>query len=116
MAYPSDDFDIAASWAQEPFFYEAPVPDRLPEGWHVMRFQLAAAEYCVARNHALIGDEPGVTKTAESILVGNAIGAKRTLVVCPASLRLNWESVWRRRLLTSRRPLPVGRRRQLKNF
>jgi SWI/SNF-related matrix-associated actin-dependent regulator 1 of chromatin subfamily A len=34
---------------------------------------------------------PGLGKTAESILLGNVIEAGSTLVVCPASLRLNWQ-------------------------
>ena len=43
----------------------------------------------------LFGDAPGLGKTAECIMLGNAIEAQRTLVVCPASLRLNWErEIW----------------------
>lgn len=57
---------------------------------------MAAVEYCLARPHVLIGDEPGLGKTSECIMLSNAIEARRTLVVCPASLRLNWErEVWR---------------------
>lgn len=90
-----DDYRIVASRAVNPMFYRAPVPD-LPPGWSVKEFQLAGAEYILNRNHGILGDEPGLTKTAQSVLVSNAIGAKRTLVVCPASLRLNWErEIWR---------------------
>lgn len=90
-----EDADILASRAVVPQFYRAPYPDRLPDGKKVMEFQLAGPEYALARNHCLIGDEPGMTKTAQAIIIGNAIGAKHTLVVCPASLRLNWErEIW----------------------
>jgi len=91
----AEDFDVEASRATKPYFYRAPVPERLPNNMHVMEFQLAGAEYCVPRDNALIGDAPGLTKTAQSIIIGNAIAAKKTLVICPASLRLNWErEIW----------------------
>ncbi len=90
-----DSFAVQASRAVEPFFYEAPVPENIPGGIKPYRYQLSGVEYCLARNHALIGDAPGLGKTAQAIMVGNAIEAKSTLVVCPASLRLNWErEVW----------------------
>ena len=91
----SIDFDILASRAVEPQFYRAPVPEKLPNGMVPMEFQFAGAEYVLNRNNALLGDEPGLTKTAQSIMVSNAIAAKHTLVVCPASLRLNWQrEIW----------------------
>lgn len=85
------DFDILASRAVSPSFYRAPAPpSRTPK-----EYQLAGVEYHLSRDNALFGDAPGLGKTAESILLSNAIGAKRTLVICPASLRLNWErEIW----------------------
>lgn len=83
--------DVIASRAVEPKFYRAPVPpDRKAK-----EYQHAGVEYVLARDNAIIGDQPGVGKTAQGIFVSNAINAKRTLVVCPASLRLNWErEIW----------------------
>ncbi len=90
-----DSFAVQASRAVEPYFYEPPVPEEIPGGIRPYRYQLAGAEYCLARDNALIGDAPGLGKTAQAIMVSNAIEAKSTLVVCPASLRLNWErEVW----------------------
>jgi len=83
------DPDLVASRAIEPTFFKAPHPswsDVTPSP-----YQHAAVEYRIARRHCLIGDAPGLGKTAEAILYGNSLGAKYTLVVCPASLRLNWE-------------------------
>src|SRR3990172_2342861 len=77
------DFDILASRAVKPYFYHAPYPT--DSGYVLKEYQHSGAEYCLARNHALIGDAPGVGKTAQAIVVSNAIRAKRTLVVCPAS-------------------------------
>ncbi len=85
------DFDIEASRAVKPSFYIAPTP----EGMKPKQYQLAGVEYVLARDHALIGDSPGLGKSAEAIMISNAIQANRTLVVCPASLRLNWErEIW----------------------
>lgn len=80
--------DIAASraTAPSPWFPIVTPPDTVP-----LPYQLAGVEYAVLRPHALIGDAPGLGKTAEAVMVGNLVEAKRTLVVCPASLRLNWQ-------------------------
>jgi len=84
-----------ASRAVAPTYYRAPYPAQLPNGMEVMEFQLAGVEYLLQREHGLLGDAPGLTKSAQSIMVSNAVEAERTLVVCPASLRLNWErEIW----------------------
>lgn len=84
----SKDRDIAASWAKEPTFFSAPYPEWT--GVVPSPYQHAAVEYRISRRHALIGDAPGLGKSCEAMLFGNSIGAKYTLVICPASLRLNW--------------------------
>ena len=81
------DHEVERSRATEPLFYRAPHPDTITPS----PYQHAAVEYALARDHCLIGDAPGLGKTGESIMLSNAIGAKKTLVVCPASLRLNWQ-------------------------
>ena len=80
------DFDIQMSRATEPLFYRAPHNPKMTP----MEYQLAGGEYAISREHMLFGDAPGLGKTAEALMLGNAIEAKKTLVVCPASLRLNW--------------------------
>lgn len=82
---------VEASWATEPSFYTAPSPPQMTP----KPYQLAGVEYALARDHCLLGDEMGLGKSAQAVMIGNAIGARRTLVVCPASLRLNWErEIW----------------------
>lgn len=85
------DFEVERSRSTEPLFYNAPhPPNMVPKP-----YQLAGVEYALARDHMLFGDAPGLGKTAECIMLGNAIEAKNTLVICPASLRLNWErEIW----------------------
>lgn len=55
-------------------------------------FQKADLAYALRRQNTLIGDEPGLGKTAIGITFANEIKAKRALVVCPASIRLQWYS------------------------
>ena len=101
---PDDDPDVAASWAAAPSFYDAPHPP----GTVPRQYQLAGVEYHLARKHALFGDAPGLGKTPECVMLGNAIEAKRTLVVCPASLRLNWErEIWRWSTTPNVRTYPI---------
>ncbi len=79
---------VRASRAVEPEWFEAPWPEW--SGVTPSPYQQAAVEYRISRRHCLIGDAPGLGKTCEALLFGNAIGARATLVVCPAALRLNW--------------------------
>ena len=45
----------------------------------------------------LVADEPGLGKTIQAIGVSNVIPAIRSiLVICPSSLRLNWQREWRK--------------------
>lgn len=62
----------------------------VPTGLTLMPFQRAGVAYAMARPSTLIADEMGLGKTIQAITAANASGAKRILVVCPASLRLNW--------------------------
>ena len=76
------------SRATEPTFFQAPWPkgELRPQP-----YQQAGVEYRVQRKHGLFGDAPGLGKTCECLLTGNVLEARKTLIVCPASLRLNWE-------------------------
>lgn len=85
------DFEVVASRALKPYYLRAPSPGNMTP----YAYQHAAVEYALRRNNCLIGDAPGVGKTAEAILLSNALQAEWNLVICPASLVLNWErEVW----------------------
>ncbi len=53
-------------------------------------FQKADISYIKRRGGGLVGDEPGLGKTPIAICYANEIHARRVLVICPASIRLQW--------------------------
>lgn len=66
---------------------EIPVPD----GLAYLEFQKAGIAYAMKRENVLVGDEMGVGKTIQAIGVINCdASVKNVLVICPASLKLNW--------------------------
>ncbi len=72
------------------------------------QYQHAGVEYAIQRDNCLVADEPGVGKTPQGVMISNAIGAKRTLVVPPASIVLNWErEIWRWSTLENVSTYPV---------
>lgn len=75
-----------ASWAKETSF-DPPHPP----GTEFRPFQRAGIEYAVNHHNCLIGDQPGLGKTMQAIGVANCIEAQRVLVVCPASIRTQWQ-------------------------
>ena len=63
---------------------------KCPADRELWPFQRADIEYALRRKNTLIGDQPGLGKTPVAICFANEIAAKRVLVVCPASIRLQW--------------------------
>ena len=77
----------------------APVSEahiKCPAGEELWPFQKAGVEYALQRQNTLIGDVPGLGKTAQAICFANEISAKRVLVICPASIRLQWAKAIKR--------------------
>ncbi|MGB2710803.1 MAG: DEAD/DEAH box helicase, partial [Conexibacter sp.] len=54
-------------------------------------FQWAAVHYALRARRAFLADEQGLGKTVEALAALEADGAFPALVVCPASLKLNWQ-------------------------
>lgn len=64
----------------------------VPEGLAYLPYQRAGIAYAMGRSGVLIGDEMGLGKTIQAIGVMNCTAdLRRAIVVCPASLRLNWK-------------------------
>jgi len=73
---------------------EAPVDVNIPApaGLDYLPFQKAGIALMATRANNLLGDEMGLGKTVQAIgLVNVDPSVQRVLVVCPASLKLNWE-------------------------
>jgi len=63
---------------------------RCPADKELWPFQRADIAYALRRTNTLVGDQPGLGKTPIAICYANEIAAKRVLVICPASIRLQW--------------------------
>ena len=59
-------------------------------------FQWAGVRYLLDARRAFLADEQGLGKTVEALAALEADGAYPAVVVCPASLKLNWERETRR--------------------
>jgi SWI/SNF-related matrix-associated actin-dependent regulator of chromatin subfamily A-like protein 1 len=80
----------AATHASQATSADIDVPT--PPGMVLKPFQRAGVAWMLARPRSLLADEPGLGKTIQAIGLINALGAKRVLVVCPASLKANWRA------------------------
>jgi SWI/SNF-related matrix-associated actin-dependent regulator 1 of chromatin subfamily A len=59
-------------------------------GGELKPFQRAGVTYLLAQRRAFLADEQGLGKTIEALATLEADGAYPAVVVCPASLKLNW--------------------------
>ncbi|MGW9307771.1 DEAD/DEAH box helicase [Saccharomonospora azurea] len=56
-------------------------------------YQVFGAQYAIHQKHSILGDEMGLGKTVQALAVVAHMAAKgqtRFLVVCPASVQINW--------------------------
>lgn len=54
-------------------------------------YQREGIEYGLAKKRLIIGDEPGLGKTLQSIGIVDTANAYPCLVICPSSLKINWQ-------------------------
>lgn len=54
-------------------------------------FQKEGVNWLLNKDRAILGDDPGLGKSLTSIIAALELGAKKVLVICPATLKLNWE-------------------------
>jgi len=78
----------------------------VPDGLAYLDYQTAGIAYANSREGTLIADEMGLGKTIQAIGLINADPSiARALIICPATLRLNWSRELDKWLT---RPLSVG--------
>lgn len=91
----------AASYAKES---DIEIPT--PEGLQLLPYQAAGVAYAKERQNTLIADEMGLGKTIQAIgLVNAEESIHSVLILCPASLRLNWKNELEKWLV---RPAKIG--------
>lgn len=57
-------------------------------------FQRSGIAYAIEKKRVLIGDEPGLGKSAQAIGAVKTLNAFPCLVICPSSLKINWKEEW----------------------
>jgi SWI/SNF-related matrix-associated actin-dependent regulator 1 of chromatin subfamily A len=63
----------------------------VPAGLEYLPFQKAGIAYALRTPNCLIGDEMGLGKTVQALGLLNSCEWNRALVICPATLKLNWK-------------------------
>lgn len=58
-------------------------------------YQRNGVAYCLEKKRVIIGDQPGLGKTGQAIATMMGSGAKCILVICPATLKENWQREWK---------------------
>jgi len=75
--------DIEIDWNK----YEALDED----GRHPYEHQKSGIKFLACRGGAILADDMGLGKTYQSIISALEIGAKKVLIVCPASMKITWQ-------------------------
>ena len=84
------------------------------------RYQAEGALFAVRAGRALIGDEMGLGKTAQAIaaaeILARYMGASKVLVICPTSLKYQWQSEMARFSGRAARVLEGGRAQRQRDY
>ena len=84
------------------------------------RYQAEGALFAVRAGRALIGDEMGLGKTAQAIaaaeILARYMGVSKVLVICPTSLKYQWQSEMARFSGRAARVLDGGRGQRQKDY
>lgn len=77
------------------FATDSPYQPLAPAGLQPYPFQRAGVEFALQAieqwGACLVADDMGLGKTIQGLCIANALGVERVLIVCPASLRINWQ-------------------------
>jgi SWI/SNF-related matrix-associated actin-dependent regulator 1 of chromatin subfamily A len=60
----------------------------------LFKFQNNGVAYTLEKKQVIIGDEPGLGKTTQAIAAIVAANAFPCLIICPSTLKSNWEREW----------------------
>jgi SWI/SNF-related matrix-associated actin-dependent regulator 1 of chromatin subfamily A len=71
-----------------------PLPELIvdiPLRMNMFPYQRKGVAYSLDKKRLIVGDQPGLGKTAQAIATTEGAGCKCILVICPATLRENWK-------------------------
>ena len=71
---------------------ELDTADIVPDGLELLPYQKAGVAFITKRVNSLVGDDMGLGKTVEAIVACNVWRPASVLVLCPASVVINWQS------------------------
>ena len=104
-----DDIETATKHAEAIVASKAAAADVVipaPLGLEYLPYQKAGVAFATERQAVLIADEMGLGKTIQALgLINSDPSLKRILVVCPATLKLNWAREAKKWLV---RPISIG--------
>ena len=66
----------------------------IPLKGRLFDFQRSGVAYILQKKRLIVGDQMGLGKTIQAIAAITAADAFPCLVICPASLKLNWQKEW----------------------
>ncbi len=66
----------------------------IPLKLNLFPYQTTGVAYALAKKRVIIGDQPGLGKTAQAIATIVAADAFPCLVIAPSSLKINWQREW----------------------
>ncbi|OOG19160.1 hypothetical protein BWD42_04215 [Sphingobacterium sp. CZ-UAM] len=66
----------------------------IPLKMNLFPYQKTGVAYNISRNGSIVGDLPGLGKTCQAIATVVARNTFPCLVVCPSSLKINWQREW----------------------
>lgn len=91
-------FQFANSIEPEQLIDVPPMPKlqvEIPLLQELYDFQKEGVAYILEKKKLIVGDQPGLGKTAQSIAGVFSAGAFPTLIICPSSLKINWLREWK---------------------
>ncbi|MDR0756293.1 MAG: DEAD/DEAH box helicase [Tannerella sp.] len=66
----------------------------IPLKKELFAFQRQGVAYAIRQKRLIVGDQPGLGKTCQAIAAITAAGAFPCLVICPGSVKINWQREW----------------------
>lgn len=60
-------------------------------GRKILEHQKSGIKFLLSRNGAILADDMGLGKSLQSVIAAIESGAKKILIVCPSSAKINWQ-------------------------